>query len=827
MAKVFLSHCSSDKEWYVDIVYKRLIKILGSNSVVIDSATFQEGRKTIEEIYYQLDNTDLFVIFISGRALESQWVQDELRRVGQLIVKDKIQQICPIIIDGKISYADIRIPEWMRNEYNIQLIRRQSKAVSIIHQRMIEISFYKHPRLQERAGIFVGRNEYLRQFEERMDDFDKEKPITILASGIEGMGRKTLIYRGLFKCNIVKESYPFSMISLKSDESIEDCILKIYDLGFSEGDKPNNLGRKTIEEKEEILLSMIKELQQLKEIIVIDDKGCLVNYEGKISPWFSDVISSRDLEEKVTLLVVSQFRYYNKQYKENSDRIFEMAVTELDKSERNGLLGRYSEFEELDMKSEKLKYISNLMTGYPEQVFFALTLIKNRGWEFFKEHTDDIVEFNRKKASIMLIDMRNDKEKMEFLALLSSFDYIGIPYIKKIAGEDEKYTNYLGEFYASGICEYLGAMKEYIRVNEAIKDYITRSEFKVSDKYIIRMKQDMEGFLKTIEDNNYDMPEFLFTIKNLLLEQHTIDDKYIIPSVYLKTMNEFYFTGKNKEVVEFADKALENKSYMDSAIKFEIRYLLCLALAKLKHARFKDEVMNIGGADHDFLFGFYYRQIGKFDKALERMNKSLRIRPNYSKAKREKVQAYIGMQDYESALEQSRINYENYRDNPYHIQAYFTCLIKSDVEKSKKEILMSLIQDLEMIGSKVAVEMTLRCKAQYEAFCKSNYDDAINLIEQAIKSNKNINYARLVKFDIAERFDKFEEMENIIEFFKQPDYKTRYYENVICMEAILKSKKGDCVGATEYFMNNIRNYTDEAKDRFIIKLNKYTQKELS
>ena len=48
MAKVFLSHSSEDKEWYVNIVYKKLVKALGEDSVVIDNVVFQEGRKTID-----------------------------------------------------------------------------------------------------------------------------------------------------------------------------------------------------------------------------------------------------------------------------------------------------------------------------------------------------------------------------------------------------------------------------------------------------------------------------------------------------------------------------------------------------------------------------------------------------------------------------------------------------------------------------------------------------------------------------------------------------------------------------------------------------------
>lgn len=821
MSKVFLSHSSYDKEWYVNLVYNRLVKVLGRESVVVDNVTFQEGRKTIEEIYYQLNSTDLFVIFISDKALASEWVQDELRKVENLLDQDQIRQICPIIIDNKVKYDDTRIPEWMQREYNIQLINRQSKASSIIYQRMIEISYQKHPKLQERSRLFVGRNEYLKEFEERIDDFEKNKPIVILNSGIEGIGRKTLAYKSLYKSNLVKESYPFSMISLMADESIEDFILKMYDLGFNKMERPNNLGTKTIEEKEEILLQMIKELQQLNEIVVIEDKGCLVSYDGEIRSWLSDILKSDIIECKITFIIAAKFRYFCKNYFEKTEKIFDIAVSELTKSERNGLISRYSEFEELYLESDKLKYISDLMTGYPEQIFFAMAMIKSRGWSFFKEHTDDIVEFNRKKAVLLLSEIKDNDKKMEFLALLSSFDYMGTAFIQKIVGDIEEYRSYLNEFYAIGICEYLGVMKEYVQVNSVVKDYITRSDFKISEKHDKKIKEDLNEFINTISEDNYDIPEFLFSIKKLMKEGKHIDEKYIIPSVYLKNMNELYFAGKSKEVIAFADKALENKQYMDDSILFEIRYLLCLSLAKIKSSRFKSEVMKIEGADHDFLFGFYYRQIGKFDKALQRINQSLAVRPNFSKAKREKVQAYIGMQDYDSALEQARINYENYGDNPYHIQAYFTCLIKSDKGYKNQNILTNLINDLEIIGGKVASEMYLRCKAQYIAFCKSEYEEAMVLIEQAINKNQNVNYARLVKFDIAERFDKLDEMQGIIDFFKQPDYKSRYLENVICMESILKAKSGDCRGAIEFFQHNIKNYTDEAKDRFIIKLNKY------
>ena len=220
---------------------------------------------------------------------------------------------------------------------------------------------------------------------------------------------------------------------------------------------------------------------------------------------------------------------------------------------------------------------------------------------------------------------------MDFLVLISSFDYIGIGYVLSMTSDAQKYTQYIELLYNRGICEYVGALQEYIRINDIIKDYLQRSEYRIAEKYQNKLKENVKGFINEINETDYDIPELLHSLKTSLIEGIEIDSKYIIPSIYLKTMSDLYKEGRYKEVIKFADKALQSSSFLDDRIIFEIRYLLCSALAKLKDSRFREEVMNIEGADHDFLFGFYYRQIGKFDEALKRINRSLEKRENFSK----------------------------------------------------------------------------------------------------------------------------------------------------------------------------------------------------
>lgn len=824
MQKVFLSHSSLDKESYVKIVSNKLIKDLGKESIILDEISFQEGRKTIEEIEEMLEYTDLFVFFCSEASLSSTWVQKELFRAEELWSDDKLLQICPIIISNSIKYDDERIPKWMQTNYNIQYVSRPNKAAQIIQQRMIELSFERHPRLKERNAIFVGRNEQINAFEERMDDFEQSKPFCVVASGLNSVGRKTLLKKCVIKSNIKKESYPFSYITLNYDESIEDFILKMYDLGLTEEMDLKNMIRQTIEEKVSIAVSILRKIQEQNEILIVEDNGAIINHDGELSEWFVKVLGEEEIKCKLTLCIVAKFRlkYIGDilDYK-IKEKIFYFGVEELSKKERKGLLSRYLEFENLELCTEDKKLILGLLSGFPEQVFYSVTLIKEKGLDYVKKNTFEIVEYNSKKTSVVIKEIEQDEEKLSFLALLSSFDYISIKYVFDIVEREHRYVKYLEEFLSKSICEYVGLLKEYIRVNDTIKDYVVRNRYSINSKHQSNIKKSVDIFLKNLTNNEYDIPEYLFSLKEILSSGKPIDSKYLVPSLYLKTMTDFYNMGKNKDVVLFADKALENEEFMDSRIVFEIRYLLCSALAKQRDGRFKKEVYKISGADYYFLYGFYYRQIGQYDRALDMINKSMKNRPNFSKAKREKVQIYLGMQEFQTAKELAKENYENYQDNPYHIQAYFSCLIKSEKNSENKEILLTLISSLNSINTDVSKEMTLRCKAQFEAIYNDNLEQALFFINQAIEMNSSKQYARIVKFDICDRFDLLDEMKEILAFFKQPEYRNRYQMNIVCFQSIIIAKEKNVNEAIDYFNNNIKYFTDEAKQKFIAKLNRY------
>ena len=154
MIRCFLSHSSNDKARYVEIVARKLTQ----HNCVYDTFVFEEGMKTIEEILNGLDQSQIFVIFLSDAALKSDCVQFELKSAYDRLKQGQLRRIFPIIIDPNISHKDPRIPEWMVNEYNLKLISRPTVAARRIEQKMRELSWDYHPRLNEKGWIFVVRN---------------------------------------------------------------------------------------------------------------------------------------------------------------------------------------------------------------------------------------------------------------------------------------------------------------------------------------------------------------------------------------------------------------------------------------------------------------------------------------------------------------------------------------------------------------------------------------------------------------------------------------------------------------------------------------------
>lgn len=201
MAKAFLSHSSSDKS-----LVRKIANLLGNQRCVLDENSFEPGAKTLDEIFRELDESDVFVLFISDKALNSNWVQTEINMAYKAMSEDKLDRILPIIIDEKVDHTDHRIPKWLSNDYNLRYIKNEVIIYHKIRDALYDVSYKKSEHNQALERIFVGRNEEMARFERDVNNLEGWTPTYIIAYNFyQGIGRSTFLKNALLKAQFISK----------------------------------------------------------------------------------------------------------------------------------------------------------------------------------------------------------------------------------------------------------------------------------------------------------------------------------------------------------------------------------------------------------------------------------------------------------------------------------------------------------------------------------------------------------------------------------------------------------------------------------------------
>ena len=813
MIKAFLSHSSADKDNFVRIVADRLKNKLG---IHYDEYTFEIGNRTIDEILDGLGKTDLFVFFISNTSLESNWVKDEVL-VATNNLGNRTKQFYPIIIDNKITYKDERIPKWLVNEYNLKYVSKPSVVAKRIEQKLREISLQKHPKLMKKNNLCVGRNKILEKFEERIDDFEKSQPKCIIVTGLESIGRRTFLKFALNKTDIINQYYTPNSIYLDTNDSIEDFILKINDFGFLDIDSDlSDLLSKSQSYKVNLAISILKEIQLNNEVILILDNGCIVNYERKFSTWFRQIIESSELSNKVIICTASKYKI---QYSEiNNDVFYSEHVDDLTLSERKRLFKRLLEIYNIEISIEDFNYFSNVFHGLPEQILYCVDYIDRTNIEVVKKNIHEIREFNDEKASALIKHYQDNEEVLSIIRLIAQFEIISIDFLIEIV-KDHNFNKILETLVTENICEYFGYDGQFIRVNDSIRDYIIRNRLKIKDEYLTRIKEHVTDFLNSDEKIEKDSSDYLFSLKQALLDGENIDENLLLPSHFLRTMKDLYYKGSFQKVIDLADKVLEKEEYIDYYLSNDIKYYLCLALARKRDKRVLDEVQKINGDQHNFILGYYYRLIGEYTKALERLKLIVDSQYIKARAKREIVHCYIQTEGYSKALSFAKDNYIENKNYIYHVQLYFYCLIYSDKYYEHKEELKRITIELEKLSVESNMDMGVRAKALYLAKCENKEEESLKMINDAIIKYPESHYPLLTKFDIALKFFNINEMENSITKLEKFNIKSLSKKTYIKQKAyFIALKEKNATKAKQLVVDDLKKYPQEAKDLILEKI---------
>lgn len=808
MLKAFLSH-SSKQKGYVEIVAKNL----GKSNIIFDKWTFEEGNKTIDEIFQGLSETGVFVLFISNEALENEWVKTEIEKAYELIKAGNIKQLYPIIIDENIKYDDKRIPQWIQENYNLKYVSKPTKASERVKQILKTLSWELYPKNKRLSQLFIGRTELIRKYEERIFDFEKPTPITMISTGIPSIGRRKFTLHCLKNSNKIRENYTPPTIVLGSRDSIEDLIISLYDLGFSQKERKELFALLDREMKDKVSLAaeLLLEIEQHETIIFIMDNYSIVGQDGNIVDWFKETVKSLRGIERLFICLISRRRIRYNQLLYN-DYIFAIEMPELEKYERNALFNALLELESIQINRQDFSTICELFNGFPEQVFFAFDNLISEGLPNLMENLHLIPDYNSEKVAHVVQKYEPDEFAIQVLGFLSDCEFVSLNFLETVFKEDsQKIKSIIEEFSSSFIIEFIGATKEYFRLNDAIRDYIQRIRIKLDEKY----KRNLENHVKSTF-NNYDtldrdMSDYVITVKEALKKEYDIPQKLLLPSHFLNAMRDLYnYERRYKDVIILADRVLLQEKYLDERILREVRYWLCLALARKKDKRMLAEVQKIAGPDHNFLLGFYYRLTGRHEDAIERLTDVLKSSPGFYRAKRELVQVFLNLEEYDTAFELAKENYELLKSNPYNLQSYFRCLIRNSniSPKDKKEELSKLLENLKNNPHERAKEMYMTANAQLLAIIENDEVRALNTVDDAIATFSKSIYPPLAKIEICRKFNNWKELEctiNSIDTAFPSDSDIFARLGYISAKAIIMARKGDVIESQRLIYDKVKH----------------------
>jgi len=820
MNKVFLSHSSLDKENFASVVASKF----GPDRCYYDEYTFRIGMKTIEEIYNTLDTTDIFVLLISKNSLKSPWVKKEITLANKKVIDGK-GVFFPIIIDSDIKYDDPRIPKFLKTNYNLQYIITPEMAYKIILQRLRQLIWLKHPLYDQRQNIFVGRHELQEKIEERLDNLELPNLIAIFAMGMKGVGRKALLMNSLVKSSIKDKSYRPSEIILDRGESIEDFIVKVDSLGMTKKRNFDYLMNKSIEEKIEIANVVVSEIIDQDEILFIEDNSSIISYLNDtlcISDWFVRLLNNLEKKNKLCMCLRSSLRI-NRIPRSIDNIVLPINVPELSISERSGLLYRYAKNRGLDIEKDELAFFIEFLTGLPEQVFFTVGLIQQYGLPRAKNMTRLIIDFNSQRIIDILEKYDKQGKELSIISFISQFDCISFDLLFNVLKEHAVEERILNALIEHSICEVFGKNGEFIRINDAIKDYFLRQDISYSKEYNRILHHQVELIIAKNNLYELDYSEIFISIRETLAAGKSIDEKYLIPSHYIKTIAELYHNKKRyNEVINLIDSVLERPTInnFDQKVIQELNRFLCLSLARLGESRFFDVIKNIQGSDHEFLMGFYYRQKGNYVEAAEHLTVALKMRNDFPMAKGELAIVLIGLEDYSSAFSIAKENYESHKTNPYNIHRYFSCLIRTPHSDINENIIKELLENIDKIKTNLADEMSFTMKAQFHGFYNNDCTTAFGLIDEAINKYPESIYPYLALFDIAEKNSNINAMERAITKLGNNTHKASHkYRQFITRKSIFEAHRGDKKMANRIIQEALADMPREYTDKYIAHIN--------
>lgn len=797
--KAFLSHSSEDKD-FLQVIFDEL-----GDSAIYDKKSFIPGHKNNEEMANNIAKSDLFVYFISNNSLSSESVKFEC---DMAMAYNK--KILPIIIDDT-DISDERINLHIKKLFNIGKIKGRRKIIALIRSIFYELG----ERQSIKDSIFIGRNGEIGQIEDFL--LENKKPKCIIANGLSDTGRKTTVYHALKKVLEINTKDYIINISLSQLDNIDSFYERLKDASF-ENYSIQHFVEQDLEEKLNEISFTIHDLIHSGFYIFLNDDNCIVHHGGIIEKWFLTLLDKIDSFGLVIISTKKPLRV--KEIK--STEILLIEIGEIERKYRNILLDKYLEAYNVPIKeNEYLDFIKEHLSGSMSQIDFVANLIKeNNVKRVFDKYIREIDSYDRIKA-LTYIDIYINKynnDIVDLLRLLAAYPFVSFSFIEKIQNKIGKpLLDYVDIFLNDSVCLLEGVYKEYVRVNDVIACSLKRLQ-PISNFYIDLLEENAVKFSENYDkgSDEYDLSETRIYIAKLLQNGNIKRIESILTITnFMQAIRDSYYEKKDfDQVIFLAQKVLERVSESDSYIEQDARYFLCLSLAKKKNNAFLDIVrsMKRDGERH-FLYGFYYRQIRDYKKAIEYQRKAMLSKSSEPRARKELVMLLCYLERFDEAYELAEQNYKRSPENPLYAQDYFICSYnkQNDIKIAKK-----VIDGLSLNKSEKSIEIQKILTAKMNVLFYNDYEKAYDIIDSIFSEYPKNTFAYVEELNIALKEKNRQRIEHALQFLE--DISDINYVNIQKAKIMLRAFDGKLDEALLLAKSKLTILSDRKIEEFIKEL---------
>jgi hypothetical protein len=754
--RAFLSHSSLDKG-YVQAVADGL----RPGHYELDSKTFEEGGLNAEEITKALSRVDLFCLFLSNNSIKSRYVDFEVAFGREMIASGKLSRMLTICLDEE-AFQEAK---GFVKHYN--MVRKPKSADSAA--RLIEGALLssRHAKAIQ-SHPFVGRESELRTLERQANDLNSPRLKALYISGNPGAGRRTLARK--FYQNQHPEVSPISpKIELDDFEGYEDIHravisalrpnMSIFDLRdrIHEFDGLDHAG------KAQKIAEEISGVLEDREVLYVFDNGGLLRDNGGLQPEFDAILDNVQDRPHPPLAFISP-RMVPLKLRRKSQDIAYCSVSTLSREDAERLIS--SLLKEMDIKADarQIEDLVEIADQHPFNIYRMADEIFRGSIEIFLSNPRDFIDWKHKQTSEYLRSAPLDEVDLKILAIFSIAPSLDFASLTRVLDEER-----------SKIAESIQKMLDLhvvqvdadnILISPALRiasERDPRTELKGNERAKV-MKSLAASLSLRLEEGDAPVSLLDSAIMSTLESGEPIGklmEAFILPSHRVWLAKRHYDAKRWKESIRMAKEAIDGKARLSRSGAVAACRYLGLAAARIGDQQTFElgvsELRKVADDDWSrsnifFLEGFNLRLQGRLKEARDALRSSYELAPGNRSTSRELASVCLNLDLPIEAEGYARAAYETAPSNPYIVDIFISCLIKSRGRNSMNDPeVFGLLERLKSLDEEEGKSFYNTRLAEMQ-YLYGNNREALILIQQAVRDTPRLFaplqlYARILLKD--------------------------------------------------------------------------------